>query len=338
MREMVHFRLSEAEAEQFLAPGDGTVIDRSVRKISVQMGDPVYERIADRDNELRAAGKMLVFSWSVTREYTRQEVETADLFQMLITAAFEPDGEACGAVYVEGSECSVCGTGRKLVSDLVLDLRAIPRKDVARSLAEEWVVSQRVAELVLAEGLTGVELRPVRHKTFPHDPSVDPELHPSGRELLSKARDIGLVPSDWRFWVWMNESEQRDLVDQLRAEAAATLRRPTKPSEPRYHLAFSSTRVSAVPPSRFGISLFDEDSEGRYRCPRCAVAGLNLLTELTVSRDEWDGSDFTITREYAGWKRGVLRPYPLIVVSPRVRRLFTEHRITGVRFEVANMV
>ncbi len=88
-----------------------------------------------------------------------------------------------------------------------------------------------------------------------------------------------------------------------------------------------------------GIHPFDEDVKGQNRClyagKKDHVAGLNRLSEVFVARSAWDGSDITCTEQLVGVRGGVLRPAPLILISPRFRRLLVENNVKGFREEVA---
>lgn len=108
-------------------------------------------------------------------------------------------------------------------------------------------------------------------------------------------------------------------------------------SGPWRQLVVTSTPVPVAPPTRFANSPYDDDAEGRYRCPLGHTAGLNILSEVTVRRDAWDGSDVVRTREYVGSRLGLLVPRPLILISQRVYRLLRELRATGFRVEVAHL-
>src|SRR5207249_238342 len=110
----------------------------------------------------------------------------------------------------------VCGAARIQRSNLVLDLRKVPRgRDIARTIADEWVISQRLAQILVEAQITGLELRPVVHKArYQYDP-VNPELYESGRELLRKAEAAGAPYPSWEFWVWMNRLDQAELVSRL---------------------------------------------------------------------------------------------------------------------------
>jgi hypothetical protein len=99
----------------------------------------------------------------IDRKYNTRELSDSRLLSLWITATFEPTGEEAGTKYVY--PCPICEAGRRVVGDLVLNLSMIPKgKDIAKTIAmDEWVVSQRLADLMGAEAVTGVDLRPVKH-------------------------------------------------------------------------------------------------------------------------------------------------------------------------------
>ena len=100
----------------------------------------------------------------------------------------------------------------------------------------------------------------------------------------------------------------------------------------------TSAPVPTVAPTRFGVHPFDEDPEGLYRCPSGHVSGLNLLSELWVSRAAWDGSDVARTENMVGTRRGLLVPTPLLLTSPRLWRLLRAEKVKGYKVEVAHLV
>ena len=105
-----------------------------------------------------------------------------------------------------------------------------------------------------------------------------------------------------------------------------------------YQPVIVSRRVSVAAPTRFGINPFDEDPEGECRCPLGHVKGLSLLSEVSVSRESWDGSDVSCTAEMVGVRRGLLRPKPLILVSRRFREVLGKVEGKGYDIEVAHLV
>jgi hypothetical protein len=106
-----------------------------------------------------------------------------------------------------------------------------------------------------------------------------------------------------------------------------------------YQVIPSGKPVEVCSSTRFGINPLNDDREGRYRFPNRNVSGLALISELSVVRDTWDGSDIAVTAQMAGYHPpdSVLYPEPFLLISPRLRSLFQEHQVKGVRFEVAHL-
>jgi hypothetical protein len=90
----------------------------------------------------------------------------------------------------------------------------------------------------------------------------------------------------------------------------------------------SSTRVGNDP--------FDHSEAGR--CPRCDLAGLNVLSEVSIRRETYDGSDFVETKELTGVRRGLLRPRPVMLLSPRGWRMIDGAKLKGLAVEVAHLL
>jgi hypothetical protein len=65
------------------------------------------------------------------------------------------------------------------------------------------------------------------------------------------------------------------------------------------------------------------------------VAGLNLLSELSISRAAWSGADLAATEQAVGRRVGYLVPSRLLVLSPRLYRFLRDGRYKGSRVEVA---
>ena len=102
-----------------------------------------------------------------------------------------------------------------------------------------------------------------------------------------------------------------------------------------------SRPLGVAPQTRFGVAPFDEDEKGEYRCPKGHVLGLNLLSEVWVKREDWDGADVCATKQWVGYRSrngGAFRPHPLLLVSQRLRRLLGELKAKGFELEVAHPV
>jgi hypothetical protein len=291
VRETLELRIPEERAASVLAPNEGVELGSPpwIRKLTIPLDDP-------RALELDA----LASGWSITRSYTEQELGGTEVLHLIITSTFEPAGEECGTLYDESFACHYgedetfpvaipgglvtqfveqrCGAGRKQVSDLRLNLRKAPRgKDICRTIADEWILSDRFATLLSEMQATRFELRPVHH-------------------LLQ-------VP----------------------------------PSTSWHQLTFTASALNVVPPTVTGNRPSDLDPAGKYRCPLGHVIGLNPLSEVHVSRNDWEGTDFAITRQYVGVRRGLLVPSPFILVSPRVRRAIVDTHVKGCRLEIAHL-
>jgi hypothetical protein len=88
------------------------------------------------------------------------ELDTAELFHLLVDSVFEPTGEECGTTYDETSGCSICGAGARQTSNLFLNVKRIPKgKDISKTIGGEVIVSGRAAQVFRQANITGVEFR-----------------------------------------------------------------------------------------------------------------------------------------------------------------------------------
>jgi hypothetical protein len=187
MREMIEFRISEERVRMFLEPELGTQLGDDVRKIVLPVEDARVKLIGDLDQEFSKRGRAFFTYWDIFRDYTRKELETAEVLQLLIRPTFEPPGEMCGTEYDEAAACSRCGAGAPQLTDLHLDVRRIPKKkDLAVTIAGEIVVSARLVEALHKHGITGADYRPVRHKTG--------KVAKEWRQLVVTSKPVDMVP------------------------------------------------------------------------------------------------------------------------------------------------
>lgn len=110
----------------------------------------------------------------------------------------------------------------------------------------------------------------------------------------------------------------------------------SQPLDGILQLMVTANPVEAVPPTSYGIDPFDLDEEGRFRCPFGHVAGLNLLSELTIDRATWYGEDIVPTRQWFGERVGALVPSRSLLISARVYRLMVAAGVRGARYEVVH--
>lgn len=345
MYESVEFRIPEEYAHQFLASNTGKSSGGMVRAVTIKVSDPLYERIGQLDLMLKKReGNAFFFGWEIRRHYTSRELDTATILSLKITSTFEPAGEECGTIYDDSIACPYCGANRQQLSDLILDLHKIPKgKDIARTIADEWIVSQHLAELLIDQHTTGFELRPVHHKAYYQDNTIDLTKLESGKEALHRSKEAGYPHPTWSFWVWLNRSEQAQLNDQIQQEHLTSRqeherKRPARPLPVYYQLIVVSKPVQLASTTRFGIDPFDEDREGHFRCPRGHVKGLNVLSELSVLRATWDRSDVAGTKDLIGSRRGLLVPTPMLLISQRLFKLLQNENIKGYKVEAAHLV
>lgn len=349
------FRVPEEEeyVHSVFSPTEGVKLSESTRKILVRGDDPRIPRIAELARLLKKENRYLFYGWDITYKYTRAEIAAAELFNLTITAIFEPAGWDCGTEHDYLSGCPDCGVPRVQKGDLILDLRKAPKtKDIAGTLSDdEWIITQRLAEILVDAKLTGFELQRVRHKARYEDDAMDFNAVPAGKEILRLATEAGYPHPSGPFWCWLNRQEQKALLERMTAEWVAMrgerARRRGKPPPIWYQLVITSPPVRCVPPTVFGIKPFNEDPDGKYRCPRLRrdksgqhVAGLALLSEVSVRREDWDGSDICFTAQRTGWviprddeMKG--SPGPAILISPRFRQVLLEHKIKGYKTDVA---
>jgi hypothetical protein len=103
--------------------------------------------------------------WHIHRKYTEEEIQSAELLDLVIRSYFEPPGSMCGTEYDETAACKHCGAGAPMTTPLILNTNRAPKnKDIAQTIAGEVVVSQRVVNAFQEHGLRGAEFRPVLHK------------------------------------------------------------------------------------------------------------------------------------------------------------------------------
>jgi hypothetical protein len=341
MRERVEFRILEKNAAKYLPRGTGQRMGSGVRKVLVDTSDPLFAEIGRLHRAFRAKDKSFFYGREYDRRYTRQELGQAELFQAWPKRVFEPAGEECGTEYNELTACRECGAGATQTSPLRLDLRKVPRSvDFAETIARERIVSQRFAECLTDAGLQGFTLSRVSHMARYEDDPIDLRKVPTGRQILQKAEREGAPYSSWTFWVWVNRAEISPLMNRARTQYVAQKRvknlRRGKPLPIWYQLLVSSPSVELSPLTRAGEDPFDNTGFGQ--CSLGHVAGLNLLSEVTVTRASLPDADVMETKQTIGVRRGLLRPRPVLLLSPKAWKAIEAAKIKGVGIEVARIV
>ena len=341
MNEIYEFRIPENNALRFNLQ-NGKLLGSTVRVIRVNRDDPLYNQIGKLEKWMQnTEKKSFFFGWSIDRRYSKQELNASRLLTISTISAFEPTGEECGTIYDYSSICPRCGAGRQQLSDLKLDLNKIAKKkNIAKTIANEWIIDQAFAQLLVDNEITGFQLKPVIHVNRSYDEQVAIENLKVGKEIINKAEIAGYPYPHWSFWVWINRPENKYFVDKLVAENRNSQRENMKifHHQKWYQLVINANPINAIPPTLFGIHPFDLDVHGSYKCIYGHVSGLNLLSELYVDESTWDKSDIVNTTNLIGIRRGLLYPSPLILFSKKLFNLCIKESIHGLKFEVANLI
>ncbi len=168
MRKWIEMRVWGNEALEALAPGLGRQLQSGPRLIDLPADSSVFDRVFEvlRDAYGDPPGH---YSAYLHFRYTKAELCEAEVLRLRVTRAFEPDGEACGTTYDYTAACPCCGAGRLQTSPLHLKLNrewqawpSLPRTrhfQIARTIADELVVSEVLAERMQGDGITGVSLQ-----------------------------------------------------------------------------------------------------------------------------------------------------------------------------------
>jgi hypothetical protein len=237
MREIAEFRVLEKYAPRLFADHEGKKLEGNVvRKIEIDTTDPRYQSIGQMQRRVmeetwveEETGDFFFYGWLFHRRYSEDEPKAASCFLLTISAAFEPVGEECGTEYDDAAGCPKCGAGAPQRTSLRLDLRRTPKsKDIARTIADEWIVSQRLAERLIDARLTGFELQRVRHKARSEDDTFDFRETPLGREIIRKGECAGVTYGTVRFDVWLHRAENAAILERTRVEHARLKQGPAR--------------------------------------------------------------------------------------------------------------
>jgi len=282
MKETLFLRVDERFAHLLFGADEGSRLGSDVRLVGLDTSDPRFGRVgALQQQTLKKHDELFFYGWEFKRTYEPRELEESHLFQLLVTRTIDVAGEERGTVYDDAGACVGCGAGAAQRGPLLIPESKLPRRaDVARTHADEILLSPRAAELFRASTFSGARIEPVR----------------------SRSR-AGVRLTGW------------------------------------HQLVVSGAQAEIVPPTTAGINPFDRDEAGTYRCPISDhLLGLNLLSEVSVSKSSLSLDDFATTRQFIGSRRGLLRPWRPVLLRPRVREAMIRAGLKGIDFEVAHLV
>jgi len=171
MKEIFEFRINYDFAHLLFKDNEGKnlgQLKKSVKVISITKDDPrffqipiVAKQIEDKYN------RAFFFYWEIKRKYSTKELEAAKFFYIKKPIQFEPAGEECGTEYDERPACKICGANRKQLTHLMLKKGTIPKKDIAKTIAGELIVSEKFSISIKKHGLKGISLDTVFFGTAP---------------------------------------------------------------------------------------------------------------------------------------------------------------------------
>jgi hypothetical protein len=193
MKEIHEFRIFRDD-HRFLPQPNNAKFNGSVYVLKIFSDDPLFQKIGELARKFRKNNDCLFSSWRVSRIYTKKELTEASLLRFNIKTAFEPVGEQCGTIYDETTACAICGANRRQVGSLKLKKGSIPKKDIARTIAGEVVVSGKFVTACRQRSLIGAVFEPI---VFDKGTSGYYQLIVSSPQLeLTKETVVGHNPFD----------------------------------------------------------------------------------------------------------------------------------------------
>jgi len=357
MKEIVDFRTDEEKMLKYLGELVGTPFpDSDIRKIQVSTTSDLYRRLREAELSRKPDEPSVWFSVDIRRRYSAKELRSAGMFRLMFSSVFEPYGEECGTVYDISHICPHCGAGKVQEGPLFLDFRKTPKNaDIARTIRHEWIISQRFAELLRDNDITGYSLAPVVNRPHWHDDPVEMSEYESGRKLLAQAEANGLNRGQWEYYVWLNRAEQKELWERMQMEYSEAKQKRFSPNRFKqvwYQLIITSAPIECDQKTEFRYGPFPRSNDSKFICPEGHVKGFNLWSELFLSQSTYDGSDFCITKEMVGWREyhpvsiftgeyegwGDSYPHPVLVVNRKLYDLIQREKVKGCHFEIAHLV
>jgi hypothetical protein len=157
MKEIFELRIFANQFRRVFDDSDGKSLSGGTFIIKIDRNDPRIELIKSIEKSYHFSGSGAFYSsYKVIRRYNDREINSAELFTMIVKSIFEPSGEDYGTKYSRESECEKCGSGARQVNALFVNERSIPKnKDVVQTIANEILVSRRFIDIYTKNNLTG---------------------------------------------------------------------------------------------------------------------------------------------------------------------------------------
>jgi len=144
----------------------------------------IYKKLNEQKSE------SFFYGWGFKRFYNKNEINNAQLFTIIINNIFEPTGEECGTLFDESLACKICGANRKQLNSLILKKGSLPKKDIARTIGGEIIISKKLAQIINLKNLIGFQLCPIKGTSDYYQLLSESEI-----ELSSKTI-VGINPFD----------------------------------------------------------------------------------------------------------------------------------------------
>ncbi|WP_373400422.1 hypothetical protein V8V91_12875 [Algoriphagus halophilus] len=138
-----------------------------VTRVKIEKGTSEYQLTKEIAEKIKAKNnESFFYGWGINRKYSKSELSNALLFTLNISDVFEPTGEECGTLYDETVACEFCGANRKQISSLILKKGTIPKKDIAKTIGSEIVVSEKFVNAVRQRNLKGLQYSPTNIEKY----------------------------------------------------------------------------------------------------------------------------------------------------------------------------
>jgi hypothetical protein len=164
---------------------------------------------------------------------------------------------------------------------------------------------------------------------------------PTGREILLQAKAAGTPHPAWGFTVWLNRAENQALWKKALAEHAtfkqAKAQRSLQSQPVRYQVVVLSTNADLIARPAPANDPFDKDEKNKCRCANGDLIALNLLSEVSALANSQDRPDIFNSRQFAGVRRGLVRPSRITFISQRFRKLLIQEHNKGCKVDVAHI-
>lgn len=127
--------------------------------VEIEPSSPKIEEIKRlREQLLEEEDVNLYWYIDYIRKYSKEDLENAELFMMIVRKYFEPMGEELGTEYDDSCKCPICGSGIKQITPLYMKKRNnyFKNRDVLTTHAPEIIVSKKFVDLVKENNLKGM--------------------------------------------------------------------------------------------------------------------------------------------------------------------------------------